>query len=132
MKKITNKIIACFLLLCFSVTIVPLNFLHEHDHTEETHCDINDEIHSDNACHFSFFQSEFSESHCSHQAHITEYELDCEFCKILNSQRSSYAILKEDNKSIQQFFSVLVALQLEQHQQSFTGLVFNKGSPFLG
>ena len=60
MKNLTNQFIACFLLLCFSVTIVPLSFIHEHshEHSEEIHCNINDEIHSDDACHFSLYHNE--------------------------------------------------------------------------
>jgi len=133
-KNLTNQFIACFLLLCFSVTIVPLSFIHEHshEHSEEIHCNINDEIHSDDACHFSLYHNVLTESHCNHKAHFTDYKLDCEFCKMLNSQRDDYGIIKENNKQIREYFSVLIALNFEQHQQSFSELVFNKGSPVLG
>ena len=133
MKNLTNQFIACFLLLCFTVTIVPLNFIHEHnhEHAEETHCDINDEIHSDDACHFSLYHNKLTENHCEHKAHFIAYELDCEFCKVLNSQRDSYAILKQSNKQVQANYSKLVALNFEHHNQSFADLFYNKGPPFI-
>ena len=135
MKNLTNQFIAGLLLLCFSVTIVPLNFLHEHSHehlSEETHCELNDKIHTDDACHFTIFHNTITENHCSHKSHFTANELECDFCKNSTSQREVYTVLQNSDKLIQQYHSILIALQLEQHQQSFTGLIFNKGSPFLG
>ena len=131
MKNLTNQLIAFLLLLCYAVTIVPLNFIHEHshNHSEEVHCDINDKVHSDDACHFSLFHNQLKEKHCDHNAHISENEIGCEFCEILNSQRVDYSILKENSKQTQRYFSVLVALNLEHHEESFADLVFNKGPP---
>ncbi len=134
MKNIKNQLIAFSLLLCFAVTIVPLNFSHEHTHghSEKSHCDKDDLIHSDDACHFSLYHNVLTENHCEHKAHFTDFELDCELCKILNNQRVDYAILKQQKKQIQANFSKLVALNFEQLQQSFSVLVFNKASPYLG
>ncbi|MDB4534522.1 hypothetical protein N9242_06580 [Vicingaceae bacterium] len=131
MKNLTNQLIAFFLLLCFAVTIVPLNTFHNHshNHSEKTHCDINDEIHSDDACHFSLYHNQLEEKHCDHNAHFSDNDVECELCKMLNSQRDDYSILKQNNKLTQKHFSVLVALNLEHHEQSFSDLFYNKGPP---
>lgn len=131
MKNLTNQLIAFFLLLCFAVTIVPLNFIHEHSHShsEEIYCDINDQVHSDDACHFSLYHNQLEEKHCEHKAHISENEIECEFCKMLNSQREIYLSLKEENQLAKHNFSILLALKFVHHNQSFSDLFYNKGPP---
>ena len=131
MKNLTNQIIAFFLLLCFVVTIVPLNFIHEHSHshTEEIYCDINDNVHSEDACHFSLYHNQLEEEHCKHKAHISENEIECEFCKMLTSKREIDSSLKEETKHAKHNFSLLLALKFAHHKQSFTDLYYNKGPP---
>ncbi|MGB0887087.1 MAG: hypothetical protein ACPGSL_03095 [Vicingaceae bacterium] len=131
MKNLTNKIIAFFLLLCFAVTIVPLNTFHKHTHThaEETHCDINDKVHSDDGCHFSLYHNQIEEKHCDHNAHILTYEIECEFCKVLNSQRDKSISIKEDVKYANHNLSILLTLQLSNYNQSHSDLNYNKGPP---
>jgi hypothetical protein len=130
-KNLTNQLIALFLLLCFAVTIVPLNFIHEHSHShsEEVHCDINDKVHSDDACHFSLFHNQLEEKHCDHNAHISENEIGCEYCQMLNSQREIYLSLKEEAKYVKPNVSLILALKFTHHNQSFSDLFYNKGPP---
>ena len=133
MKNLTNQLIAFLLILCFAVTIVPFNFIHEHTHShahaEESHCDINDKIHSDDACHFSLYHNQLEEKHCDHKAHISENEVECELCDMLNSQREHYTSLEDQAKFIQANYSVLLALKLEHHSKSHADLFYNKGPP---
>jgi hypothetical protein len=131
-KNLSNQLIAFFLLLCLTVTIVPLNTFHKHfhDHSEKHHCDINDKVHSDNACHFSLYHNQLEEKHCDHNAHFSGYEIECEFCKMLNSQRDNYVSLTEETKNVEQNISVLLAIKLSNHNKSFADLFYNKGPPF--
>lgn len=126
-----NQIIAFILLLCFAVAIVPLNMVHDHshDHSEKAHCDINDEVHSDDACHFSLYHNQLEEKHCTHKAHFSENEMECELCKMLNSQRDDHAFLKEESKFANRNLSVLVAITYTHHSQTHADLYYNKGPP---
>jgi hypothetical protein len=130
-KNLSNQLIAFLLLLCFAVTIVPLNFIHEHSHShsEEAHCDINDKVHSDDACHFSLYHNQLEEKHCDHNAHISDNDVECEFCKMLNSQRDNYLSHKEETKYAKHNISILLAVKFTHYNQSFSDLHYNKGPP---
>ncbi len=131
MKNLTNQLIAFLLLLCFAVTIVPLNFIHQHSHShlEEAHCEINDKLHSDDSCHFSLYHNQLEEKHCAHKAHFSENEIECEFCNMLNFQRENHIFIKEESKFAKHNFSILLAHKFTHHNQSFSDLFYNKGPP---
>ena len=89
MNHIANRLISFLVLLCLSATVIPLNILH--DHKEVSHCDITNVAFENDPCHLSSYHANTVQKlHCEHKSHVNKKQVECEFCKIVTSQRRAY------------------------------------------
>jgi len=88
MRKRNEQLIAYFLLLCLSLTLLPSTPFHSHE--EASHlCEINEEL-EQNTCHVSVYHNEYQENHCEHNHHFSKSVEDCDFCEYVNSRRQLF------------------------------------------
>lgn len=85
MSDRNKQLIAYFLLLCLSITLLPLIPLHSHE--EDTHrCELNEDI-ENNLCHVTIYHSDYQDYQCDHDRHFSKTSEDCDFCEYLSSRR---------------------------------------------
>ena len=70
--------------------------------------------------------NQLEEKHCDHNAYISDNDVECEFCKMLNSQRDNYLSHKEETKYAKHNISILLAVKFTHYNQSFSDLHYNK------
>ena len=86
-----RQLVAYFLLLCISATVVPFNLLHYHEeHEEDIHCDVSNIVAENDPCHISIYHGQNQEDKCEHTTHLSDVQDDCERCKFLTTQRHQY------------------------------------------
>ncbi len=124
MRKRNKQLIAYFLLLCLSMTLLPSSAF-SHNHKEESHsCEINTELEK-NACHLSVYHSEFQENHCEHERHFSKSTEDCDFCEYINSRRQLLAF--------NEYEIVLITPHIELVESQTLLIVHsNRDEPILG
>ncbi len=109
MRKRNKQFIAYVLLLCLSITLLPINPFHNHE--EESHsCEINTELEK-NSCHLTVYHSESQENHCEHDHHFSKSSEDCEFCEYINTRRQLFAF------NDFQFILIPPFIELEESQE---------------
>lgn len=89
MKQQVKTIIAYFLILCVTVSIIPLNLLHHHD-DDQIACE-NGPADAENPCSPTLsFQAQSIDFECEHQTHLDREQEHCEFCKLLTTRHFTY------------------------------------------
>ena len=90
MKNQVKTYIAYFLILCVTVSIVPLNLIHHHESFEIV-CAELDPTEENNPCHQTLYHSaSFDDALCEHTTHLKKEVEDCEFCELLTTRHSFY------------------------------------------
>ena len=82
--------ISYFLILCITVSLIPLNLLHHHESPDIVCVDLDSSIESD-PCHQEIFHSNaFTDFQCDHNTHLDRETEHCEFCELLTTRHSLY------------------------------------------
>lgn len=114
MNKFISKILSILLLLCFTATIVPLQYLHQHEshnHEYDTHCHLKAEINS---------IITLSNSH-----------EDCEICDLLSTHRTDLAFSETKNNIESANFNSLGSIHIAEDNVVFSGGNYGRGPPQL-
>lgn len=89
MNHQVKTIIAYFLILCVTVSIIPLNLLHHHDE-DQIACE-KGSADAENPCsQIVNFQAQSIDFECEHQTHLDSEQEHCEFCKLLTTRHFTY------------------------------------------
>ena len=90
MKNPVKSYIAYFLLLCITVSIIPLNLFHHHE-SAEIICVNPESAEEQNPCHqVVFHSSNLQDVQCDHPMHLDREVEHCEFCELLTTRHNTY------------------------------------------
>jgi len=127
-NRLVNILISSVLLLCISVTIVPLNLLHQHK--AETHCDKTNRKLENSPCHIStYHSSDLTKIHCQHKNHLEKKHSHCKFCKFLNTNRSKYLKTHSYINTPIQFSKAIIVFEHTVFSKTFSSVIFSRGPP---
>jgi len=127
-NRLTNQLISYLLLLCISVTIVPLNLLHHHK--EEAHCDKSNNELENNLCHISSYHAhELDKAHCEHKTHFNKKHEHCEFCKIITVNRNKYVANSHYSFIPNQLSSTNIVIAYSFFPNAVSSVIFSRGPP---
>ena len=129
MKWQVKTFVAYFLLLCITVSIIPLNLLHHHER-EEIPCNPANLSEENDLCHQTIYHSfSFENIPCDHQCHIEKEQEHCEFCQLLTTRLYNYLppVIDWINPIFQPGEEIASYKSFFPYTPSIT--VFNRGPP---
>lgn len=90
MMSQVKSLVAYFLLLCITVSIIPLNLLHHHEE-ENLVCDPTNLSKENDLCHQTIYHADsIPDIQCDHHTHIDKDQDQCEFCQLLTTRHYNF------------------------------------------
>jgi hypothetical protein len=88
-----TAVIAC--LLCFCLFVTNFSFYLKHSHSSESLCHKSNSIIESDPCHIRLYHDVHSIKACEHTKHIRKQIVECELCKVLQTQLQTDQIKSE-------------------------------------